>query len=332
MSTAAGPVPWIQRLSVNDWLMLGYLAVLNLAWVSSSAGADKAQAGPMVMGLLLVYGSGVLWFARSNVGPPRLRALAYRLVQFGCMEASYFSFQHLLPAANHGAFDQQLYQLDLTLFGVEPAMWMDQFVSPASVEWFAFFYLSYYVLLLAYVIPILFFSDHNPRLAEFGLGMTLVGTLGQACYLIVPGFGPYHAMGHLFSNPLPSGFWWNQLTNLVHAGGAQKDIFPSLHTALPSFLLLFSLRHRQIAPYRSVWPVVAFFTLNIVISTMFLRWHYLIDVIAGLALAGLASLFAPRVVAWESARREARNAGPIWPAWASNGDAPPRGSPVVESR
>jgi membrane-associated phospholipid phosphatase len=270
----------------------------------------------MVVGLLLVYVLGVFGYSRSNFGPAGLRALAYRLLQFGSVEASYFSFQHLLPAANHGALDQELYQLDLDLFGIEPALWMDRFVSSATVEWFAFFYLSYYILLLAYVVPLLFMRKYQPRLAEFGLGMTIVGTVGQACYLIVPGFGPYHAFADHFSNAFPDGFWWHLLTALVHAGGAQKDIFPSLHTALPCYVLLFTLRHRAEPAFRRALPFVGFVTLNIVISTMFLRWHYLIDVIAGLALALGAWWAAPRWTASEAQRRERLQVGPAWPAWS----------------
>jgi membrane-associated phospholipid phosphatase len=310
---------WVLRWSVNDWFTFLFLVVLNVAWLRSSDGADKAIAGPMVVGLLFVFVVGVLGYARSEAGPQRLRALAYRLIQFGCIEASYFTFQHLLPAANHGTLDLELYQLDLDWFGGSPTLWMDQFVTSGTVEWFSFFYFSYYVLLLAHVVPILFFGTHKQRLAEFGLGMTIVGTVGQACYLIVPGFGPYHAIPHLFSNPLPDGFWWNLVMGLVHTGGAQKDIFPSLHTALPTYILLFSFGHRRERPYDKTWWLVAFFTVNIVISTMFLRWHYLIDVIAGLALAFGAWFAAPRWTEWERVVRERRNLGPIWPTWTKNG-------------
>ena len=73
---------------------------------------------------------------------------------------------------------------------------------------------------------------------------------------------------------------------------------------------------------------MAFFTLNIVISTMFLRWHYLIDVIAGLLLAIGAWLLAPRLCAWEHERRARHRLGPIWPTWTNDEPAPLRGSPL----
>jgi membrane-associated phospholipid phosphatase len=74
----------------------------------------------------------------------------------------------------------------------------------------------------------------------------------------------------------------------VSAAGAMLDIFPSLHTAYPTLLTLYSLRYRHTLPFRYTAPVTAFFTANIIIATLFLRWHYAVDVLAGLLLAVLA--------------------------------------------
>jgi membrane-associated phospholipid phosphatase len=91
------------------------------------------------------------------------------------------------------------------------------------------------------------------------------------------------------------------------------DIFPSLHTAAPTFLVLYSWRHRHRAPHRYAWPLVAFFALNIIIATMFLRWHYLVDVVVGLALALVGYRAALRITAWETEWRLCRGLGPSWP-------------------
>jgi membrane-associated phospholipid phosphatase len=322
---------WLFNWTINDWLTLGYLGILSLAWFGSDPSPDRSIAGPMVLGILATFVVGVLGVVRCGIGPERLRALTYRLVQFGCIEASYFSFQHLLPAVNPGTVDLELYQLDLSLFGVEPAIWMDRFIGPVSSEWFSFFYFSYYLLLLAYVIPLVFASKDTLRLGDFGLGMTIIGTVGQGCYLLVPGFGPYHALPDHFLHALPNGFWWRQVTSLVHAGGAQKDIFPSLHTALPTFITLFTWRHRKQAPYSWAWPIAAFMAANIIISTMFLRWHYLIDVIAGFTLAVSAALISGPLSRWEQQRRKRLGFGAAWPAWSPETaeDAPKNGAPSL---
>lgn len=82
---------------------------------------------------------------------------------------------------------------------------------------------------------------------------------------------------------------------------------------MPTFLTVFSYAHRkQIAVFRYTWPLQAFVTTQIIIATMFLRWHYLIDIIAGLALATLAFTLSTRVVAWETAYRQRAGISPAW--------------------
>jgi membrane-associated phospholipid phosphatase len=51
---------------------------------------------------------------------------------------------------------------------------------------------------------------------------------------------------------------------------------------------------------------------QIIIATMFLRWHYLIDIFAGITLATTAALLSHRIVRWETTRREQRGLPPIF--------------------
>jgi len=45
---------------------------------------------------------------------------------------------------------------------------------------------------------------------------------------------------------------------------------------------------------------------------MFLRWHYLIDIFAGLTLATFAALASHRIVTWEAGHRVRRGVTPIY--------------------
>jgi membrane-associated phospholipid phosphatase len=234
---------------------------------------------------------------------------------YGCVQATYFTFAKLLPLANPRALDHQLYNFDIAHFGVEPAVFFDRFVSPATTEWFAFFYFGYFFVLAAHVVPILLISRSERTVEEFATGMVVMFCIGHTLYMFVPGFGPYKAMPELFLHPLSPGFWWDTTRDLVARSGAQKDIFPSLHTAAPAFLVLFSFHRRRELPYRYTWPLVAFFAANIIIATMFLRWHYVIDVMAGLLLAVTAHTLAVRLTQREAVRRGALGLGPMWPHW-----------------
>lgn len=308
---------WLVRVSLNDWIVLAYLGVLNLAVLcSEGSGPARDRVLLEVGGLFVVFSVVVLGLVRGGVlTHPILCPLAFRLSHYGCIQLTYFFMRGLLPLVNPGTLDLPLHQLGLALFGVEPALALEPMISHATTEWFAFFYYGYFFVLGLHVIPIIFFSRHPRLLSEFALGLLLVLGVGQATYLVVPGYGPAAGLPELFQRELPAGVWWNLVLQLVASAGAQKDIFPSIHTAAPTFILLFSFHNRALLPFRYTWPLVAFFVLNIIIATMFLRWHWLVDIVAGLLLALLAYVAGVAGTRWETEHRKRRGLPPAWPEW-----------------
>jgi hypothetical protein len=202
------------------------------------------------------------------------------------------------------ALDTDILAFDLKAFGFEPSIAWDRFVSPFTTEWFAFFYFGYFFLLSAHILPMMLAARDKEMLAHFSLGIFIVFCVGHLTYMLVPGWGPYHHLAGQFHNELRGGIFWGLVKEAVDAGGAQKDIFPSLHTAAPTFFALFSFRYRDRVPFKFTWLPVTFFASQIIGATMFLRWHYLIDIFAGITLAVTAVIVGGAVMAWERKRRE----------------------------
>ncbi len=303
----------LRRLSLNDWMLVIYLGYLVVA-ISRADPGPARDAGLTQMSVLVASCVVALALVRGHLlGLGLANAVIYRVAHFGGLIGSYFSMRSFLPAVAPGSVDWLLHEMDLALFGLEPCVALSARVTPGLTEWFSFFYYGYFFILGLHCIPILFFGRHPRLLAEFGLGMFFVLGVGQSLYLAVPGFGPYKTLEVLSQHPLPAGAWWNLVTEIVQSGGAQKDIFPSIHTAAPSFILLFSFRNRRYAPYRYTWPLLAVCVINIIAATMFLRWHWLIDVVAGLGLAFFAHVASAQGGAWEARVRASHGVEPAWP-------------------
>ena len=308
---------FLRALAPQDYVVCAFLLFLNLAVLDADPSAERTRC-LLNIGSLFVFHGACVVAVRSGVLTHRfLSPLLYRVATYGGVQLTYFMFAELLPVVNHRSLDHGLYQLDLTCFGVEPAAYFDRFVTPATTEWFAFFYFGYFLLLALHVLPILFLVKNARVLGEFALGMILLFCIGHTLYVLVPGYGPYRAMPELFAHGLPSGLWWDLTRKLVATSGAQKDIFPSLHTAAPTLLLLYSFHRRGEIPFRYSWPFVGFFAVNIVLATMFLRWHYVIDVVAGLLLAITAHTLSVWLTGREIDRRESLGLGPAWPEWGT---------------
>lgn len=294
-----------RECALHDWFVLTYLILLNVAALSAPPSAARTAALLNVFGLLAALVVTLVLVRGAVIRDKFWAPLLYRLGIYGSVQISYFMLAGLLPVVNTTTVDLELYRLDVALFGFEPAIALDAFVNPISTEWFAFFYFGYFILLALHVISILFFSSRTRVLGEFAAGMLFVFCVGHILYMLVPGFGPYKAMASHFEHAFPSGAWLDMVMLTVASGGAQMDIFPSLHTAAPAFIALYSFRHRDKAPFQLTWPVVAFCSVNIMVATMFLRWHYVIDVVAGVALASAAVVVASYATRREAARRGA---------------------------
>ncbi len=308
---------WVQRvlreLALQDVLAIAYNSFLLAAALS---GSGPLQAGCIARAsfALFVVGGSIL-LVRAEVVRHRVgTVLLYLVGMFATVLGSYFQMRELLPTATTRRVDEMLYQLDLSLFGFEPTLWMDQFVTPTTTAWFAFFYFSYFAYLVVHIFPMVLACRRRRLVADFSLGLVGVYCVAQLGYFALPGFGPYHHLAHLYAHPLPHGFWQDMVQEAVATSGALLDIFPSLHTAGPLYIALFSLFHRHEKPFTYTWPVALFFSLNIIGATLFMRWHYLIDVVVGIALALAWALLSGKLLDLDEARR--RRAGartPFWP-------------------
>jgi hypothetical protein len=303
-------------MAVHDWIVLAYASFLVIAVLLAPAGPVRDRSLSQVGGLFTVLVVTQVLVRGRILKDGIVAPFAYRIALYGTVQISYFFFRDLLPLVNASSLDRELHDLGNLLFGGEPAILLDRFVTPATTEWFAFFYFGYFFVLAVHVVPLLFLSKNHRLVGELTFGMIFIFCVGHSLYMLVPGYGPYRAAADQFQHAFPKGLWLDVVMEAVASGGAQKDIFPSLHTAAPTVIALFSFRHRKLAPFRFTWPVVVFFSTNIIVATMFLRWHYVLDVVAGLLLATLAQSLAVIVTDFELSRRKRQGLEPSWPVFS----------------
>lgn len=299
-------------LALQDWLVSIYMVLLWL-FVAQGEGPRRDPAlGWLTVDVVAFF--VLLAVARARSTPTRVANVAYRLALPGAIISTFTQLHLILPSIRAATFDADIYALDKRLFGFEPAEAWDRFVTPATTEWFAFFYYLYFGIVLVHVLPMAIFERRMKVLRELSWGIFFVFCVGQLVYVAVPGFGPYRLLESRLAHPLEGPIFWPLVSETVASfdGAHRTDIFPSLHTAVPTFLTLFSFRHRKLSPFRYTWPVMGFVTVNIILATMFLRWHYLLDVIAGITLATTAFVTARFLPAREDEARRSLGDAPIW--------------------
>jgi len=299
--------------AIHDLVAIGYFACLHLVlWASAPSAARDGCLLRVDLWLAALTASGLL--ARGAHRAHRLWAVLYRACLVGAVLDSYLMLRQLLPAVRSDVVDDSLLRLDLRLFGFEPALWLQRFNVAAVVEYFSFYYLSYFFIIAAFMVAMLWLRRPDRVTSEYAIGTMLVLMLGQLGYLLVPATGPIHHFADLFDGPVRGGVLWASIGQTVNSSGALKDVFPSLHTAIPCYYALFAWRQaRQNRRWRPAAWLVSWFAAHIVISTMLLRWHYLIDVLAGLLLALLSWWLAARLAELDTARRQQHGLPAAWP-------------------
>lgn len=200
---------------------------------------------------------------------------------------------HYDPAASW--WDLWLKQVDISVFGVYPPAWFRRFHNDASVGLMMLCYLAYYVSPLVAVLPQIVKRDWRRvrRVAAIYAGALLLTYIG---YILVPATGPrfegtfdaWAAEGGWFATP-----WWQQV--LDNAEIIRWDAFPSGHVAIAVVALVLALRY-----HRKVGLVYLPFVAGLLVATVFLGYHYVTDVVAGLVFAGVAfAVIEPTVRWWE---------------------------------
>lgn len=181
--------------------------------------------------------------------------------------------------------DRWLIAADRWLFGVDPTVWLERVTAPWLTELMQLFYATNYFLPLALVLTLYLRQERFPFQKSVFV-ITLGYILSYLGYFIIPAIGPRFTIHHAV--PLEGVLIREKLAELIYCLDAcPRDCFPSGHTEIPLITLWLAFRFRR----KLFWIYLPIVT-GLVCSTVYLRYHYVIDVIAGAALAGVVILLA----------------------------------------
>ena len=183
--------------------------------------------------------------------------------------------------------DQALIALDQRLFGFQASVVLQRIISPAMTAWMTFAYF-YHVINIPLVACFLYIRRDRARFREMMSGLMVISFLGLLGYLLVPAIGPMYALRSLYTVPLNKGVWvFNRDIDFMDFARIRRDVFPSLHVGISFVVWLYAYRNS-----RKLFLIISPLVLSLWFSTLYLRYHYLIDVVAGLILAPLSYLLA----------------------------------------
>lgn len=191
---------------------------------------------------------------------------------------------HLTHAINGGAvlvpnLDMFFDQLDIKLFNCSPAM---EFSALIPHAWFSeimyFAYFAYY-LIYAYIIVYFFFRDYK-NLYKATFIILLSFFIYYIVFIVVPVEGPqfYYSVADA---QVPEGYFFSFLMRSIQGMGEMPTgAFPSSHVGMTLIYLFILFKYKRNAFWITLPVACLLFA-----STVYIKAHYLVDVVAGFIFA-----------------------------------------------
>jgi membrane-associated phospholipid phosphatase len=196
-----------------------------------------------------------------------------------------------------GFLDPWLIRLEQGLFGIQPSLEFMEFLPYLAVsELFYTAYFSYYIMIVGIGIA-LYIRNRN----QFFHYISVISFVFYVCYLtyiVLPVVGPraFYAGATGFElsadvrpeeiPPYPEavqkGPFYQVMRSIYHHLEAPGAAFPSSHVAIAIVTVWFSFRYLPRIRYLHLTDVIL-----LCLSTVYCRYHYVVDVVAGMATAAV---------------------------------------------
>jgi membrane-associated phospholipid phosphatase len=254
-------------------IIFGLFLVITTARLLVAVGPAHEET-LVYAGTILVNGLAIWTAARwPESWAWRLR-LGFYIV---ALNGLFLHMRWAIPLIHPGKYDAMLWNWDMVLFGGSLSLLTEPFSNPLFTEVMSIVYAAFIPALLVTLVQYVAGDLRTARSFYSGL-FTLYG-IGYLGYTLLPAIGPYGAMADRVTVPL-NGYWITDLlTTLYPLGTNRCDAFPSLHVAASAYILLFDRRHRPRWYRACLVPCILLW-----LSTIYLRYHYGVDVLAGFAL------------------------------------------------
>lgn len=276
------------RIELWGWLCAGHAVIIALVVLIAKLDRPLSPSPPLPVSL--------------SARPP-ISSVLHDWYAVALMGLTYKELTYLIPRIHPRDFDSVLAAIDHRIFGVHPTVWLEQFTWPALTEVLQLTYSTYYFLPLVLGV-VLWKADSLAKFHFFVFVVVLGFYVSYLGYIAVPAIGPRFlpSIAEAQTTPLAGLLFFQPVRRMLDsAEGITRDCFPSGHTELTLLVLYYARKfHRR--TFRWLLP----FGVGIVLSTVYLRYHYVVDVAAGalVAFAIIATTrpLLKRVTAQESQR------------------------------
>ena len=281
------------EIRLADVIVLGGLGFLLILAAVFNGRLDRPIAffGRNLLTIVLYVGTLLIL--------PRLRPKGLRfLLRTGSVQFMYIQLfisgrdlQLLFFAWN----DDRVLAWEKAIFGLQPLVWIQKFYTPPLTEWMFFVYVVYLVIYPA-LGAVIFFRHGEEANEDYLFQLGLINLVCGLGFILYPVNGPmrWEKIRVLLTEPFQAGFFGSIAEYIranIHGNGGS---IPSPHCAVATVMWVMSHKYTR-QGFVFLTPVI----LSLYVSTFYGRFHYVSDMVIGIAVAVPVLFAAPSIArAW----------------------------------
>jgi membrane-associated phospholipid phosphatase len=273
-----------------EWLALGYLGATSVL-ISVFAGnlahpwrllCTQAFVGAVVLMLCLVQARAATDAKLNGVS---FSARWWHFWRYWYPHLFFlFCFEelaHLMTLVTPRWQDLKLIALDYWLTGVHPSVWLEQFATPFRNEAMQLVYFTYFAYLV--IVGGVLYVRKDWRGYWSAMTYSIAGyMIGYFIAMFFPIESPWFSMAGWWKGPLEGGPFTAMMSFIEHYGRVRGAAFPSAHVTGATAALWGAWKFRRWL----FWTLLPVF-LSMCFSTIWGRYHYVVDVFAGMVTGTL---------------------------------------------
>jgi membrane-associated phospholipid phosphatase len=208
---------------------------------------------------------------------------------FGYAIAIYTNLHDTVHFVNPHDVHEYFIRADAFLFGVQPCVWAEQFIRPWLTTIFSFCY-AMYLIFAPLVALILFLQKRYKEFRYTLVSVIFCYYLGYFGYILFPAAPPRYTLLPEFTRSIHGPLLDASMKLINIIPSTSRCAFPSLHAAITVLSLLFAYKY-----LRWLFWVLLPFGIGLLMATIYLRHHYVVDLLAGFVLCAISFWLGPKI-------------------------------------
>jgi membrane-associated phospholipid phosphatase len=228
----------------------------------------------------------IIWFTSQifHKWPNKYTAFLYYWLPIFLFTFMYEEIKPLLQLVTNKWYDDLFSIADIRIFGLNFSLWVEQYDYLLLNELFRVGYGSYYFIIL-FGSYIHYFQGELSEYISMLSKVTLAFIVSYILFIFLPTQGPRFYQSNLFQTNMDGLLFSYFQQKIMEYASFKGGAFPSSHVAV-ALIILTSFYKNHFCLFFVFLP----FMVLLIIGTVWGRYHYAIDVIAGIILAVLIEL------------------------------------------